>query len=112
MTVKTYPLLINLLFMLVSWAMGIYFLSVIYSPTIIIPLFNEYFWMRDDTGMLGLTAIFTALTIPLISYLYIKRNNILKKKTWYSISVVNQLFWLGTIAIQLKTWAFNLGICH
>ncbi|MGR9047796.1 hypothetical protein ACQ4XT_04055 [Halobacillus faecis] len=109
---KTYPLLINLLFMIISWAIGVYFLSVIYTPTIIIPLFNDFIWIRDYKGLLGLTAIFTVLTIPLVTFLYKKRGQMKKKTTWYGMNAVTHLLWLGTLALQVKTVLYNLGICH
>ncbi|SFK45854.1 hypothetical protein SAMN04487936_11475 [Halobacillus dabanensis] len=109
---KTYPLLITLLFMIISWAMGIYFLNVIYTSTIIVPLFNDFIWIRDYKGILGLTAVFSIITIPMIAFMYKKRNHLSKKKTWYSISIVTHLFWVGTLALQLKTILYNLGICH
>ncbi|MGP4062775.1 hypothetical protein [Halobacillus sp. H74] len=109
---KSFPLFLSLIFMIVSWAMGSYFLSVIYTPTIIVPLFNEFIWMRDYQGMLGLTTFFSLLTVPLITYMFKQRNRITKRRMWYSIAFTTHIFWLGTIAIQLKTVAFNLGICH
>ena len=109
---KTYPLLISLLFMIASWALGVYFLNVIYTSTIIVPLFDDFIWIRDYKGILGLTTIFSVITIPLIVFLYKKRDLLSKKKTWYSVNIVTQLFWLGTLALQLKTTFYNLGICH
>ncbi|WP_226585535.1 hypothetical protein [Halobacillus litoralis] len=109
---KSFPLLLTLLLMAASWIMGVCFLSVIYTPTIILPLFNEYFWVRNHTGLLGPTVVFTLFTAPLLIYAFLKRNDLKRKKTWYSITAVTQLFWVATIALQLKTTAFNLGICH
>ncbi|MCA0972465.1 hypothetical protein LCM20_17860 [Halobacillus litoralis] len=109
---KTYPLIILLGTMLLSWAIGFYFISIITTPTIIIPLFDGFLWMSEYKGFLGLPLLFTVLTAPVAFYIFKNRQRLLRKKTWYTVFSASQLFWIATIAAQLKIIAFNLGICH
>ncbi|MDR9794802.1 hypothetical protein Q8A72_18255 [Aeribacillus pallidus] len=50
-------------FMIISWLFGIYSLSKFYTPTIIIPIFNNYYWSTPFVGMLGLTVFFSILSV-------------------------------------------------
>lgn len=108
---KTFPMILSIS-MLVSWGLGIYFISIVNTPTIIIPLFDHFLWMDHYQGFLGLTLLFSITTIPLVLYAFQKRGELIKKKSWYSLFTASQLFWLATMAAQTKIIAYNLGICH
>lgn len=108
---KTFPLILSIS-MLASWGIGIYFISIVNTPTIIIPLFDQFLWMDHYQGFLGLTLLFSITTIPLVLYAFQKRGKLKKKKSWYSLFTASQLFWLATMAAQTKIIAYNLGICH
>ncbi|RWZ52214.1 hypothetical protein EQV77_16080 [Halobacillus fulvus] len=109
---KRFPLIFSSALMFLSWGLGFYFLSIVTIPTVIIPLPHEFLWMDGFQAFLGLTLLFSLLTIPLIAYIMKKRTVLSKKKSWYSILTVNQLIWAATIASQVKIMAYNLGICH
>ncbi|KHE72017.1 hypothetical protein [Halobacillus sp. BBL2006] len=107
------PLLsLSLGLMLTSWVLGIYFISFLYSPTIIIPLFDQFLWMSETKGLLGLTTLFTLFTLPLIGFLFKTRHLLKKRKIRYTMLFSNYVVWLAIIASQLKITAYNLGICH
>ncbi|MFZ0371014.1 MAG: hypothetical protein WAM07_15565 [Halobacillus sp.] len=109
---KLLSLRMSLFFMLTSWILGFYFISILYTPTIIIPLPNHFLWTDEYKGALGLTTILTILTIPLITYYFKKRKSFVPTRKWSIAFLINLTAWLLTISAQLKIVAYNLGICH
>ncbi|MGP4076711.1 hypothetical protein [Halobacillus sp. K22] len=109
---KTLSLWMSLFFMLISWTLGFYFISILYTPTIIIPLPNNFLWTNEYKGLLGLTTIITILTVPFITYYFRKRKSYVHSRKWSAAFIINLTAWLITIAAQLKIVAYNLGICH
>ncbi|MGP4069597.1 hypothetical protein [Halobacillus sp. B29] len=109
---KLLSLWMSLFFMLTSWILGYYFISILYTPTIIIPFPNHFLWTNEYKGLLGLTTIITILTIPFLTYYFSKRKSVVHTRKWSAIALINLTAWLLTIGAQLKIVAYNLGICH
>jgi len=66
-------------FMIISWLFGIYSLSKFYTPTIIIPIFNNYYWSTPFVGMLGLTVFFSIVSVAAFFILKLKKFFLHKK---------------------------------
>lgn len=94
-------------FMIISWLFGIYSLSKFYTPTIIIPIFNNYYWSTPFVGMLGLTVFFSIVSVA--AFFILKYKNFRKRTAIYSIA---SILWIAIIVVQFKILLFNLGICH
>lgn len=105
-------LALSLGLMLTSWGLGIYFISILYTPSLIIPLFDRFLWMSEAKGLLGLTTLFTVITLPTLGFLFKTRNHVSNKKSRYTLLISNYAIWLTIVASQLKITAYNLGICH
>ncbi|MCT2535729.1 hypothetical protein NC661_06335 [Aquibacillus koreensis] len=98
--------------MIVSWVVGFYFLQGYYDTTLIIPSLNDYIWTTPFKGILGLTSIFTAVTL-LLFFLQIKFKQFFhQKKYFYFTHISNHLLWIAVVSVQVKVILFNLGICH
>ncbi|WP_079477248.1 hypothetical protein [Halobacillus salinus] len=85
---KSFPLFLLMFTVIVSWAIGFYFISIIKTPTIIIPLVNDYLWMNEYKGFLGLPILFSLTTVPAVLYFFRKRDRL--KKTWYTAFSASQ----------------------
>ncbi|WP_181350352.1 hypothetical protein [Thalassobacillus sp. CUG 92003] len=109
---KKFPLTLITVFLIISWFVGLYSLSVIDASTIVIPLLGEFLWMRNTQGLLGLTAIFTLLTLPVLTFMVTNRVTLKRLKVWYTLSGATNLAWVMIIFLQIKIAAYNLGICH
>ncbi|ARI78999.1 hypothetical protein [Halobacillus mangrovi] len=105
-------LVLSLGLMLASWGLGIYFISILYTPALIIPLFDQFLWMSEVKGLLGLTILFTVITLPILGFLFKTRAAVSNKKSRYTLLISNYAIWLAIVASQLKITAYNLGICH
>ncbi|MDQ0216360.1 polyferredoxin [Oikeobacillus pervagus] len=95
------------LFMFISWFLGLYFLAFLATPSIIIPLGNQYIWVTPFVGLLSLTIFLTAITIVL-SLLRKKANG--RKRA--ILPFLHSILWLVVLLSQVKVILFNLGICH
>ncbi|MFC4023554.1 hypothetical protein ACFOUV_06930 [Oceanobacillus longus] len=105
---KKYTPYIVFSFMVISWIIGIYYLTVFYTPTTVIPLFNNFYWTSTFTAMLGLTIAATIISLAALLLLKFRK----KMQRWYVIHGFGLFLWMLTISSQLKIAAFNLGICH
>lgn len=107
--IKKYVLLLPIILMIISWILGIYYSAKYYTPTIILPFFDQYFWVTPFQGLLLTTSIYSIFSLS-INLLQLK----VKFKTiiGYILLTINNVLWAIIIVLQLKVIAFNLGICH
>ncbi|MRH43891.1 hypothetical protein GH741_14705 [Aquibacillus halophilus] len=97
--------------MLLSWSLGIYFLTIYFDTVLVIPTINDYLWTSPFKGILGLTSIITTITVLFFFFQY--RFKLFKKQRGYLIThISHHVVWLLVVGSQLKVIAFNLGICH
>ncbi|RKQ30794.1 hypothetical protein [Oceanobacillus halophilus] len=105
---RKYSVYLLLGFILLSWGLGIYYVAAFYTPTTVIPMFNNFYWTSTYSAMLGLTTAFTITSI----LLFVIHKFYKKIYKWYLVRGIGLFAWGFVIFSQLKIAAFNLGICH
>ncbi|RLL43668.1 hypothetical protein D8M04_12145 [Oceanobacillus piezotolerans] len=105
---KKYPIYITLILISISWLFGFYAKSKFYTPTLVIPLLDNFYWAPTFFAMLGLTSILTIVSLLAIFLVKYFKNG----KKFYLFTGAGYLIWTFTILSQAKIAAFNLGICH
>lgn len=92
--------------MLGSWGLGFFFLSRFFNPKMVVFFNYHYYWVSPFWGMLGLTILLTLLTV-----LFIGLRLGLKKGRRIVWSGLYSILWMGGLALQVRFFLFNLGIC-
>ncbi|HLU23477.1 MAG TPA: hypothetical protein VKZ77_13515 [Bacillaceae bacterium] len=106
---RKYLFYILLGLMILSWGLGIYYVTAYDIPISVVPLLdNKFYWASSFKAMLGLTIIITI--ISLVAFMFRKYYNRFSK--WYIIHGVGIFLWGFTLFSQARIAAFNLGICH
>ena len=106
---KSFPFIVPAALMVLSWGCGLYFTSLLFTPTMIIPFFDQYLWISVSKGFLGLPLALTLITVPLLMFMYKTGSRSGKR---YLLTGANALLWLAIIGVQTKLILYNLGICH
>lgn len=110
---KSYPHIswwISGVLMLLSWGIGLYFYSIVFSRMVI--YIDRYYLVHPFWGLLAGAAAATLFTVGAV--LFAMRTNHFRspKASGTAASVAANFIWIVTLYFQIAAFNLNEGICH